>query len=522
MKVYEGDIVSCDLENNVYKFLVEDEGKIVFVGDTLPDRFKGTFKEKLEGKALLPAFADTHIHFSSYSLFASTLDVRNVTCHEDICELILQYEKTHKEKIIIGFGASAHNVKEKTLITRPKLDSVVANKPLMLVKYDGHASIINSYLINELPENIKKLRGFNYETGEMNQEAFFAVTNYITNKLSPLTIVKNLLKGYDRLAEKGIGMMHTVEGVGFPRDFDVDMVRFFSRGQQNAFSTRIFFQTMDVKKALKRKLSRIGGCFATALDGCFGSEDAALILPYDNNSANKGVLYYDDKKVTDFAMEANRAGLQIELHAIGDRAFVQAVDALEAALKDSPRKDHRHTIIHACLPTEEGLEKVAKYDIGIALQPAFLDWALEPLEYVEKLLGKRTYEISPLRKMLDMGIHLSGGSDAPCTLPDPIEGIYNACNHYVREQSVSIPEALRMFTLEAARMIFDEKQRGSLEVGKIADMSILNKNPLSVRPKELRSLKVEKLILSGKDYEKNLTIGKAVLNGILGKNKIRK
>lgn len=520
MKVYQGNIITCDSKNNTYKFLVEDKGKIIFLGNILPEEFKNVHQEKLNDHALLPAFADTHMHFSSFALFSSTLDIRNASSHDEICELINDYNHAHNENFIMGFGASAHNVKEKSLITRKKLDSVCPNKPVMIVKYDGHASIINTCLINELPEKIKKLRGFNYESGEMNQEAFFAVTSYMTKKFSVIRLIKSMLRGIDRLAEKGIGLIHTAEGVGFPGDLDVDMVRFLSRGQRNAFSTRVFFQTMDVEKVLKRKLPRIGGCFATALDGCFGSEDAALLEPYSNNPANKGVLYYEDKHVKDFAIAANRAGLQIEMHAIGDAAFVQAVDAIEAALKDFPRSDHRHTIIHACLPTEEGLEKMAKLGIGIALQPAFLGWPLEPLDYLERILGKRAYKISPLRHMLNLGIHMSGGSDAPCTLPDPIDGIYNACNHYVPEESLTIPEALRMFTYESARMSFDEKERGSLETGKIADMTILNKNPLELKPAELKSLKVERLILSGKDYKKGQGLGSLIVNGIIGTNKI--
>ena len=108
------------------------------------------------------------------------------------------------------------------------------------------------------------------------------------------------------------------------------------------------------------------------------------------------------------------------MHAIGDAAFDQAVMAIEAALKDFPREDHRHGIIHACLPSEEGLQKCAELGIQIPLQPAFLMWDLEPLEFLESILGDRAERISPLRKMTDMGIVLSGGSDAPCTLPDPI------------------------------------------------------------------------------------------------------
>ncbi len=519
MKVYHGSVVTCDDRNSVYRYLVEDGGKIVWVGNELPAKYRAVQIEQLGERALLPAFGDTHLHFSSYSFFASTVDVRTAKTHDEICEMIRVYDREKNPKMVTGFGASANSVSEKRLITRAELDKVCPDKPVMLAKYDGHTCIINTKLMQMLPKGTDKLRGFGAESGEMNQEAFFAVSGFVTGKIAPIGLIKSMQRGYDMLAEHGIGLIHTVEGVGFPQDMDVDMVRFLARGQRNPVPTRVFFQTMDVQKVIKRKLSRIGGCFATALDGCFGSMDAAMLKPYDSEPGNQGVLYYSDKTVTDFCIAANRAGLQIEMHAIGDAAFVQALNALEAALNDFPREDHRHTIIHACLPTQEGLEHMARLGIGIALQPSFLDWDLEPLDYLERIMGERAYQISPLRTMKDMGIHMSGGSDAPCTIPDPVEGIYAACNHYVPEQSLAISEALRMYTYEAARMSFDEKERGTLEPGKIADMTVLNKNPLSLEPKELRQLKVEKLLLAGKPYHSGQGFGSLLWNGVVGTNK---
>jgi predicted amidohydrolase YtcJ len=315
-------------------------------------------------------------------------------------------------------------------------------------------------------------------------------------------------------------MMHTVSGVGFPLDLDVTMETILGRGVDSGFQTRLFFQTMDLNKVRKRKLPRVGGCFVTALDGCFGSQDAALLKPYNNDPENRGVLFHSDDEVVNFAKAANREGLQIEMHAIGDAAFDQAVMALEAALKDFPRKDHRHGIIHACLPTEEGLLKCAELGIQIPLQPAFLMWDLEPASFIEAILGKRAERISPLRKMTDLGIMLSGGSDAPCTLPDPIAGIYAACNHPVAGESLTVAEALKLFTCNAAWTCFDEKERGSLEAGKVADMVILNRNPLAMKPRDLLDLKVERLLLAGKPYRKGQGMLSLLAKGLLRREKI--
>jgi len=275
---------------------------------------------------------------------------------------------------------------------------------------------------------------------------------------------------------------------------------------------------MEVEKVLKRKLPRIGGCFATALDGCFGACDAALHEPYSNDPENKGILFQEENEVIEFAKKANREGLQIEMHAIGDAAVSRAVKAIEAALLDHPRKDHRHTIIHACLIRKEDIQKIADLGIGITLQPSFLVSPLEPVSYLEEILGPRVKKSSPLKTLLSAGIHVSGGSDAPVTYPDPIEGIYGACNHpYDPDQSVSIIDALKMYTCEVAWTSFDDNDRGSLEKGKIADMVIMNQDPLSMNPEDLRSLNVEKLFLGGKEYQSGMGVMGMLWNGLTGR-----
>jgi predicted amidohydrolase YtcJ len=520
MKIYKGTIISCDREDHVYRYLIEDRGRILYVGDELPEAYQGAPRKDLGQRALLPCFGDTHLHFASHALFNAGLDVRSARSLPEMCDRIRKFTRENSDRIIMGFGASTHCVAEKRLISRRELDQACPDRAVFIVKYDGHACILNSHMIAMLPAKIKTLRGWHEETGEMNQEAFFATTDFITKKVSLPRTIRNMLRAVDEMAGKGFGMMHTVSGVGFPLDLDVAMEMILGRGLDSGFQSRLFFQTMDLAKVRKRKLPRVGGCFATALDGCFGSEDAALRQPYANHPQNRGVLFHRDEAVIDFTKQANREGLQIEMHAIGDAAFDQAVMAIEAALKDCPREDHRHGIIHACLPTEEGLKKCADLGIQIPLQPAFLMWELEPLEFLHGILGDRAEKISPLRKMTDMGIVLSGGSDAPCTLPDPIAGIHAACNHYVPEQSLTIPEALKLFTWNAAWTTFDEKERGSLEKGKMADMVILNRNPLAMKPSELLDLKVENLLLKGEPYKGGQGMLSLLAKGLLPGGKI--
>ncbi|MDD6191946.1 MAG: amidohydrolase [Lachnospiraceae bacterium] len=520
MKVYEGTIITCDEKNTVARYLVEDDGKILYVGDALPKTYENVQRVELGQRALIPSFVDTHMHFASFATFNAGLNVMDARSNAEIQKRLQEFLKRDTAKIAIAFGASPYSVSDGRLISRQELDAVSGDRPVFFVKYDGHACVVNSALLEQVKDKVKNLRGYHEDTGEMNQDAFFAVSDYITAAIPIPALIKNMQSAMDYLAKKGIGMVHTVSGVGFTKDLDVDMERFVARGAESGFQMRIFMQTMSVEKAVKRKLPRIGGCFACALDGCFGSMDASMNEPYED-SDNSGVLYYTDEQVTEFCKKANRAGLQIEMHAIGDRAFDQATRALKAALDDYPRENHRHGIIHDCLPTKEGLAICKEYHIQMPIQTSFINWPQEPDEYLEKILGKeRAQRLNPVGDFAKNEIVISAGSDAPCTDPDPMLWIYNAVNHPIEGQSISVYEALRMCTYNGYYVTFDEKERGSLEEGKIADMVILSESPYEVEKKDLRRIQVEQLFLQGKPYEhQKKSVPGLVLSGMVSKRK---
>ncbi len=157
MKIFKGTIITCDEQDNVFKYLVEENGSILFTGDTLPDKYKENTIIDLGEKALIPSFTDSHLHFTSYALIASTLDVRDVFNFQDLAEMIKDYIQTAKPKVILGFGVSAHSVEEQRMITRTELDQIEKTIPMMLVKYDGHASVVNSAMLKLLPKKLSNL-----------------------------------------------------------------------------------------------------------------------------------------------------------------------------------------------------------------------------------------------------------------------------------------------------------------------------------------------------------------------------
>ena len=519
--LYEGAILTVDKDDSVHRYLAVEDGKIVFVGDELPAELADKPVQSLGGRALAPSFVDTHEHFASFSTFNAGLNVMEARSNAEIMEMVADFVAKSDAKTLIAFGASPYSVAEGRLLSREELDRVCPDRPMMMGKYDGHACVVNSKLLEKVDAKVRDLRGYHPDTGEMNQEAFFAVSDYITGSLSIPDLVANMQRGMDYLASKGIGMVHTVSGIGFTANLDITLEMLVGKGAQHGFQVRVFPQSMDVGVARVRRLPRIGGCFANALDGCFGSADAALIEPYIGTD-DHGVLYYTDEQVIDFCRTAHDAGLQIEMYAIGDAAFDQATRCLKAAIDANPRADHRHGIIHDCLPTEEGIEICADYGIQMPMQTSFIGWPQEPDSYLQELLGpERAARLNPIRTFWDKGIVVSAGSDAPCTDPDPIMWMDRAMNNPDETQRLTVREALRMCTYNGAWTTFDEDLRGSLEVGKIADMVLLSENPYEVPSDEIGRVKVDGLFLGGEPYKpQSQSVAGVVVRGLVSKARI--
>ena len=144
MRVYRGNILTCDEQDHVYKYLVEDNGRIAYVGDGLPAKYASWPMTDLVQKALIPAFGDSHIHFASFATFHAGLNVSSAKSNGEILDMIRAFVPKCHDKLVIAFGASNHSVAEKKFLTRQELDEVCPDKPLFMIKYDGHTCVVNS------------------------------------------------------------------------------------------------------------------------------------------------------------------------------------------------------------------------------------------------------------------------------------------------------------------------------------------------------------------------------------------
>ena len=249
MNIFHGKIISLDRDNNTYNYLVEDKGRIVYLGDSLPIEYsKKKSLVELGNRALLPSFGDGHMHFSNWALIAvSYFDVREAGDIREIQEIIQNHmTRNRKSKAIIAFGVSKHSVKEKRLIVREELDEVCPDIPLIIICYDGHSAVCNTKMVEKFPDKVKNLRGFQDDKGHLFNESYYAGTYYAASLVPPLDLVKSIIKSFDLLAEKGIGLIHATEGIGFPKDLDITLVSLIAkaRARKNQFQTRLFFQTI--------------------------------------------------------------------------------------------------------------------------------------------------------------------------------------------------------------------------------------------------------------------------------------
>ena len=160
MKVYKGTVLTVNRTDEVARVLVEDRGRIVYVGNELPERYAAAPAVDLGARALIPSFCDTHQHFASFSLFHAGLNVMECASNSEILENIRAFRPRCREKVMIAFGASPYSVKERRLISREELDAVCPDKEIMVVKYDGHACITNSRLLKKLDPKVRGLRGY--------------------------------------------------------------------------------------------------------------------------------------------------------------------------------------------------------------------------------------------------------------------------------------------------------------------------------------------------------------------------
>jgi predicted amidohydrolase YtcJ len=491
--------------------------KIVAVGLTdILRRLKGTTTKivNLNGKLVLPGFVDSHIHFLSFARSSRQVNLDGVSSVQAAVNRVkTAVDKTKAEKWVIGRGWDKNLWKRGCFPLRQDLDRVSAVNPVALRSKDGHCLWVNTKALSIAaitrktpdPEGGEIVRDKSGKaTGILKEKATHLVESLIPEP-SQETTISSLMEAIKIAHAHGLTSLHVPED----RNAFLAFQTLHSRGK---LRIRIFM--LLPKEMLAAAIEcglqtgfgndklRIGG-LKLFIDGALGSQTAAMLEPYEDDPKNRGIVVTSMKKSLELITQAACNGFNVAAHAIGDRANCMALNAMQKAQSRVTWKT-RNRIEHAQHLTENIVKKFSQIGIIASIQPCHI--ALD-MDTADRYLGKRSRWAYPLRSLLDAGVTLTFGSDCPVASMNPLLGIHAAVTRqkvdgyplggWHPHERITVKEAVKAYTIDAAYASGEETIKGSIQVGKLADLVVLSKNIFTIPEDEIHDVKVDMTIFDG-------------------------
>jgi len=462
----------------------------------------------LKGKIVLPGLTDCHIHMSAYARTLEQTDLRSVT---SIKQLQQKLKKAAAKKPpntwIIAHGFDQEKFREKRLPTRHDLDKAVPNHPTLIIRVCGHLSVANSRAlqlanvnkhISELGEKVDKDPKTGEPIGILFEDAQFFVMEAIPDA-SKEELLKTYAQACKKAAENGLTSIHWL--ISSPKEIRVIQ----KLRKQNKLPIRAYliipiedidkFAPMGISTGFGDDKVKIG-CVKIFADGSLGACTAALQTPYADNKTTRGIMVNSKKKLEGLIRKARELDFQVAIHAIGDRAIKTVLDTLESVLEEGFEKNHRHRIEHASVLNEKLIERMQKLKIIASVQPHFV---VSDFWIIKRLGEKRARWTYPFKTLFSCGLQVCAGSDCPVEPINPLLGVWAAvAREKFPQERLSVDQAIRIYTVNAAYASFEEQTKGTIEEGKLADLTILVQDPYKVPPEKIKDINVDMTIVDGK------------------------
>lgn len=526
LALVHGNVLTMDEDNPRAQAVLVQGDKIVAVGsdEEITSQIDAdTEVIDLKGKTLLPGFIDCHAHPMHYGLALTQVDCRTppVGSIKELIEKISQAAKGKiKDKWIIGSGYDDFRLKEKRHPNRWDLDKASTSNPVFITRICGHISVANSVALKlaKIMKDTENPQGGQIDRDPETREptgVLREMARGLVSEIIPPPTVEKLREAINKAAQHFLA-----RGVTSVTDAGVrtaaEAKAYQEAIQKDGMSLRV---NMMYSINLLPQLEELGistgsgderlrvGAIKMALDGSMSGRTAAVSRPFKDDSENMGILYYSQDELEEKVFRAHKAGFQVGIHAIGDRAISAVLDAYEAAIRKLPMKDHRHRIEHCGICSSTIVSRLKKLGVIPIPQPIFLYGEGE--SYRAGLDDERVSWSYPLKAFLKEGIPVPMSSDCPATagteLISPLLGIYVAVTRKTDEgkdigpeQRISVKDALRAYTINSAYAEFDEKRKGSIEIGKFADFVVLSDDPCHVESETIKDIEVELTIVGGK------------------------
>jgi predicted amidohydrolase YtcJ len=499
------------------------DSKIIAVGKTsdVENLGKRNFKViNLQGKTVVPGFVDCHTHFLSFALSLGQVNLDQIRSFDQVLSEIKTFAKRLRPKEwLLGRGWDKNILKKGGTFNKEVLDKICQKNPVALRSKDHHLLWINSLALKmagidkykEDPPGGKIDRDPDScePTGILKENACELVWKKISSP-SPEKHRRLLKEAMKKANSFGLTGIHN-----FEEQKAVFLFQKFLNEEELSLRVCFWISKEDLDSAISLGMRSIfgdenimfGGVKLYS-DGALGSQTALMFEPYENSQNNFGIEVTSQDQLTEWVKKASQGGISVAIHAIGDKGVHQALNAIEHA----KNKNLRNRIEHIQLLHPQDLKRFSKLGVIASVQPYH---APSDRDIADRYWGKREGLRYPYKSLLNQKTRLVFGSDLPIETMDPLKIIHAAVTRkkegerrtvrlrspssgaWYPQERLSLPEAIFAYTQGASYASYEEKIKGSIEIGKLADMVVLSKDIFEVSPEEILDTKVESTILGG-------------------------
>jgi hypothetical protein len=500
---FNGNLVTLDRWRRRATALAVRGGRIVFVGDdrdALVLAAPHTERVDLGGKTVVPGFCDAHLHLAWYGTqLLRQADLVGSASIDEVLGRLAAHGESYAGEWVQGHGFDQDKVAEGRFPTRADLDRVSTTRPIIISRICGHAAVVNTAALTQVTE-AERAAG-DAESGLYTEGDISAFYRRIPS-LSEAELEVAVLRASDVALRTGI------TSVGTLLDVPEQMGAYSRLRRKGELALRVTgmppynsvesLHAHGIGTTFGDDWLRVGAAKLFS-DGSLGARTALLGAPYadEDRPDNLGIRIYDPAHLNAMAADAQEKGFQVAVHAIGDQAVRETVDALVGAL--GPHGDnsyHRHRVEHASILPPDELRRMAERKIVAVVQPQFVTSDTWTGERVGRERAPWAY---PFRAMLDAGIPLALSSDCPVEKLDAFACLAAAVGRHAwsPDEQLTPEEALQAYTLGSHYSLHAEDRLGSLEPGKLADFVVLSGDPTRLDPDGIRALSAEQVYVGG-------------------------
>lgn len=480
------------------------------------------------GNTIMPGLIDCHNHMTSYGHNLGYVDL-SPSIVKNISQLLeclkSRASETNFGEWIKAWALDETKLEEKRYPTLKELDEACPNHPVSIKRTCGHVLIVNSRAMKEAgiksdspnPHGGELVRDANgHPSGILYELAAMNLVNNIISYPTPeecanalaLSSIVYASEGLTTVSEAGAGW------TGNPNE----VAGFQIAWQRDQLMPRVCMGLMESTYSLFPKDRGTGlftgfgddelriGAIKFVADGGIGARTACTSRPYEETDYC-GVLAEEHESLRQRMEVAHNAGYQISVHAIGDKTIEMVLDIYEDILLKYPKVNHRHRIEHVAMSRPDLLDRMSKLNLIAVVQPGFIYYFGD--SWISNIGLERFKNTIPLKTMIQKGIMVAGSSDRPVTDGNPWPIIWSAVNRQTfdgksvcSEECISIEDALKLYTVNGAYTHFAEDRLGTLSPGKYADMIVLDADPLSIDPANIKDIKVQRTFVGGKEVFK--------------------